>query len=189
MSVGKAPSSSIPGISPITMNDVACHETSNEKTSEKTQEKEIEKKADLNPEASNAEALSAKAPKQFRILIAEDNKLMRRIIEKRVIEEVLDGSMVFDMAWDGNEAIEKARTTKYHLIFMDYMMPNCYGNHAVKAIREFDAETPIVLQTDSEQDELDVAFHGLSIQGSLNGKLRLLSQVVQTLVKLKILIQ
>lgn len=129
------------------------------------------------------------APRQYRILIAEDNKLMRRIVEKRVIEAAKDMPMVFDMAWDGNEAIEKARTTKYHLIFMDFRMPNCEGNEAVRAIREFDSETPIFLQSDTAQDELNEAFDGLSINGSLNGKLTKLAQVVDTLAKLEIFVQ
>jgi|KBSMisStandDraft_5_1062788.scaffolds.fasta_scaffold877042_2 CheY-like chemotaxis protein len=45
------------------------------------------------------------------------------------------------------EAIEKARESKFAMIFMDYRLPDGTGEDACRAIRRFDQITPILFIT------------------------------------------
>ena len=48
-------------------------------------------------------------------------------------------------AKDGQEAIDSARDNKPDIIFLDLNMPNIDGFEALKKIREFEKNTPVIL--------------------------------------------
>jgi PAS domain S-box-containing protein len=82
------------------------------------------------------------AIKGARILLAEDNA-----INQIVVVELLENlEMIVDIAENGKEAVELARTILYDLILMDLQMPVMDGFEATKAIRAIDEykEIPIV---------------------------------------------
>ena len=78
-----------------------------------------------------------------KILLTEDN-----ITNQEVIFGLLKNSgIIVDIANDGLEAVNKAKTNKYELILMDLQMPNLDGIEATKQIKEFDSDVPIIALT------------------------------------------
>ena len=79
--------------------------------------------------------------KNKRVLSVEDdeaNQFLMQLLLTRI-------GCSFDLAADGQEAVEKARTNKYDVIFMDLRMPVLDGFEATEIIRkEIDKTIPIV---------------------------------------------
>ena len=76
----------------------------------------------------------------MRILLAEDQKDLNKIINKRLSVE---GYSV-DSCFDGEEVSDFTAAASYDCIIMDIMMPNLDGFSAVKKIRE-EASTPVIM--------------------------------------------
>lgn len=67
-----------------------------------------------------------------RILVVDDSTMNQDLIRR-----ILKGTKIkIDTAINGEEAIEKLREQKYHLVFMDHMMPVMDGMEALKKIKE-----------------------------------------------------
>jgi CheY-like chemotaxis protein len=81
--------------------------------------------------------------KGYRILLVEDNdiniKIATQFLEKWDLE--------YEVAKDGQIAIDMFEKDKYHLILMDLHLPNVDGYQATSAIREKDQNIPIVALT------------------------------------------
>ena len=79
----------------------------------------------------------------IKILITEDKK-----INQEILMGILENSgLEIDIACNGKEAVERCRDTDYSLILMDIEMPIMDGYEATKAIREYNAEIPIIALT------------------------------------------
>lgn len=59
--------------------------------------------------------------------------------------------MEVDCAYDGEEAIEKARKTEYDIVLLDVMLPKHDGFEVCQAIREF-SDMPIIMLTAKGED-------------------------------------
>lgn len=86
-----------------------------------------------------------------KVLLAEDNPTSRMVTEallKKLACEV-------DLAIDGRDALQKARTHDYDIVFMDCFMPLMDGFQATKRIRasERGADLPIIALTASQGKE------------------------------------
>lgn len=68
---------------------------------------------------------------KVRILIVEDNKSM-----SRYLSEVLTPHYNFDIAYNGHEALENAKQTRYDLILSDLMMPEMDGLEFKEALNK-----------------------------------------------------
>ncbi|WP_052501706.1 response regulator [Thiomicrospira microaerophila] len=78
-----------------------------------------------------------------RVLLVEDNE-----INQEVAGEMLRQTGVrFEVAENGQVAVDKARDQKFDLILMDIQMPVMDGYLATKAIREFNPTIPIIALT------------------------------------------
>ncbi len=87
---------------------------------------------------------------EFRIMIAEDNRINMKLAESMVKNLLPDASVI--KAVNGQEAVEKFRSEKPNLVFMDIQMPEKDGYTATKEIRAYEEqsgfnEIPIIALT------------------------------------------
>ncbi len=78
-----------------------------------------------------------------KILVAEDNVANQKLI-KLLLSKM---GLTVDIVSDGKQAVQKATSEIYNLIFMDIQMPIMNGYEAVKKLRGENIETPIVALT------------------------------------------
>ena len=88
----------------------------------------------------------------MRILIAEDEKDLNALLKKRLEEQ----SYSVDACFDGQEAIDYIACTEYDVIMLDIMMPEKSGLEVLKALRQKNRRTPVLLLTakDSIEDRV-----------------------------------
>ena len=77
-----------------------------------------------------------------RVLVVDDEKL----IVKGIRFSLEQDGMEVDCAYDGIEAIEKAKEREYDVVLLDVMLPGHDGFEVCQAIREF-SEMPIIMLT------------------------------------------
>lgn len=81
------------------------------------------------------------APLGAHILLVEDNPM-----NQMVIGELLDFfGCSFDLAENGNEAVEKVKAAEYRLVLMDCQLPLCSGYDACKMIRQLPEKSEVVV--------------------------------------------
>ena len=85
----------------------------------------------------------------MKILICDDEVLIRELIGEYVLSE----GYTYDLAEDGNEAIELVKKNDYDLIIMDIMMPKRDGFSALKEIKSIKDIPTIMLS--ARKDEID----------------------------------
>ncbi len=82
-----------------------------------------------------------------KVLVVDDEKL----IVKGIRFSLEQDDMIVDTAYDGEEAVEKAREGNYDMILLDLMLPKLDGLSACQQIREF-SDVPIVMLTAKGED-------------------------------------
>jgi len=81
--------------------------------------------------------------KEIVILLTED-----QVINQEIFMGILEGSGIkIDIAFNGQEAVEKTRKKIYSLIVMDIEMPIMNGYEASKIIRTENSKIPIIALT------------------------------------------
>lgn len=78
-----------------------------------------------------------------KILLAEDTEEIQMLIA-HIISKV---DIIVDIAFDGQQAIEKALQDAYDLILMDMTMPNIDGMQATQTLRQLGIKIPIIALT------------------------------------------
>jgi heavy metal response regulator len=89
------------------------------------------------------------------ILVVEDEVKITRFIKKGLEME----HYTVEVAYDGEEALEKAEINNYDLIIMDIMLPKMDGVEVTRKLRERKVETPIIMLT--ARDTIDDRVKGL----------------------------
>lgn len=84
-----------------------------------------------------------------KVLVVDDEKL----IVKGIRFSLLQDGMEVDCAYDGEEALNRAKTNSYDMILLDVMLPKMDGFEVCQAIREF-SDVPIVMLT-AKGDDMD----------------------------------
>ncbi len=84
-----------------------------------------------------------------KVLVVDDEKL----IVKGIRFSLEQDDMTVDTAYDGEEAVQKAREGNYDIILLDLMLPKLDGLSACQQIREF-SDVPIVMLT-AKGDDMD----------------------------------
>ena len=84
-----------------------------------------------------------------KVLVVDDEKL----IVKGIRFSLEQDGMEVDCAYDGEEALNLAKTNEYDMILLDIMLPKMDGFEVCQAIREF-SDMPIVMLT-AKGDDMD----------------------------------
>ncbi len=84
-----------------------------------------------------------------KVLVVDDEKL----IVKGIRFSLLQDDMEVDCAFDGEEALNLAKSNAYDMILLDVMLPKMDGFEVCQAIREF-SEVPIIMLT-AKGDDMD----------------------------------
>lgn len=88
----------------------------------------------------------------MKILLVDDSKTMRSI-QKSVLSQL--GYTKIEEACDGQDALSKVGAFKPDLMLVDWNMPNMDGLTFVKAFRQNDKATPIIMvTTESEKSRV-----------------------------------
>ncbi len=82
-----------------------------------------------------------------RVLVVDDEKL----IVKGIRFSLEQDGMEVECAYDGEEALEKAKQNTYDIILLDIMLPKLTGLEVCQQIREF-SSVPIVMLTAKGED-------------------------------------
>ena len=82
-----------------------------------------------------------------RVLVVDDEKL----IVKGIRFSLEQDGMEVDCAYDGEEALEKARSNEFDIILLDLMLPKIDGLSVCQQIREF-STVPVIMLTAKGED-------------------------------------
>ena len=82
-----------------------------------------------------------------KVLVVDDEKL----IVKGLRFSLEQDGMEVDCAYDGEEALEKAKAGEYDIILLDLMLPKMDGLEVCQQIREF-SNVPIIMLTAKGED-------------------------------------
>ena len=93
----------------------------------------------------------------MRILVAEDERDLNRVIEKKLTSE---GYSV-DVCFDGAEALDFLILAKYDAVLLDIMMPEKDGYEVVQTMRKKGITTPVIFLT--AKDTIEDKVRGLDL--------------------------
>jgi heterodisulfide reductase subunit A len=92
---------------------------------------------------TNAIDFGKEARKRFRILVVDDELVVRDSLK----EWLADEGFLVDMAESGAEALEKMGQNAYHLMLLDIKMPGMDGVEVLKRAKEMHPALPVVMMT------------------------------------------
>ena len=90
----------------------------------------------------------------MKILVVDDEKLLVKGMKFNLENE----GYTVDACYDGEAAVESARSGDYDLIILDLMMPRKDGLQACQEIRSFSTVPIIMLTARSEKSDLLMGF-------------------------------
>ena len=82
-----------------------------------------------------------------KVLVVDDEKSIVKGIRYSLLQDNYEG----DCAYDGEEALARARTGNYDIALLDVMLPKMSGTEVCQAIREF-SDLPIIMLTAKSED-------------------------------------
>jgi two-component system OmpR family response regulator len=87
-----------------------------------------------------------------RVLVVEDEPRLGGVIE----QQLMDAQYTVDLAMDGEEALDFARTSSYDAIVLDVLLPRVDGLEVCRRLRAAGSLTPILLLTarDAVEDKI-----------------------------------
>ena len=106
---------------------------------------------------TDVEPAPAAMPERARIIVADDDVALVRILEAVLRGDGYD----VDVAFDGEELLSKAAAVRYDLALVDIQMPNLDGLTACRRLRALDGyrDMPfVVLTARTRQDDMATAF-------------------------------
>jgi len=98
-----------------------------------------------------------------KILVVEDEKPMARALELKLKGVGYD----VDVAYDGNEALEKMKQKKYSLVLLDLVMPKKDGFAVLEEMKANGSKTMVIVTTNLSQDGDRERTKGLGVKDYL----------------------
>ena len=102
-----------------------------------------------------------------RILLVDDND-MNVLVIKKLLEATKIG---VDVAYSGEECLEKTKQRMYHVILMDYMMPKMNGQETLRRLRIQEnglcRDSAVILMTANTLEETQRMMKGVRFDGYL----------------------
>ena len=87
--------------------------------------------------------------KTYKILVAEDDPFLVKIIGNRLKEEGFN----VDTVNDGNEALSKINADGYSVVLLDLIMPNKDGFEVLAELKKKENKTPVIVFSNLSQTE------------------------------------
>jgi signal transduction histidine kinase/CheY-like chemotaxis protein len=115
----------------------------------------LECAAEKPAEAEQKKITDLKPFDSLHILVAEDNPI-NMIVANKILEK---WNVQVSKAVNGQQALELATKNKYDLILMDLQMPVMDGLAAVKSIRQFNKDIPIIALTATSYEIMLTDLH------------------------------
>lgn len=78
-----------------------------------------------------------------RVLMIEDDEKLRSAYQSILQDE----GYTVEIATTGNQALDKAEKTEFHLVILDVKLPDIMGDDVAKGIRARDEKVPIIMIT------------------------------------------
>ena len=120
--------------------------------------------ADLETEEKVDENMNFTAP-EAKILVVDDNEMNRKV----AVGLLEPFQMQIDLADNGKKALVMIQEKKYHMIFMDHMMPIMDGVEATKCLRQMEdsyyKELPVIALTANAMKESKQMFEEAGMNG------------------------
>ncbi len=85
----------------------------------------------------------------MKVLLVEDDRLLGESLTEYLQSE----GFITDWVYDPREVMDLLEVSRYDVIVLDLMMPHIGGEERIKAIREKDKETPILVLTAKQRLE------------------------------------
>lgn len=98
---------------------------------------------ELEREPSRAEETDTKASANTRILVVDDEEIMRAFLREVLSEE----GYTIDLAVSGRDAVEKMGEAQYDIIITDIVMPELDGLGVVAAAKKLNYEVDVIVMT------------------------------------------
>ena len=114
----------------------------------------------------------------MKILIVEDEVGISRFLKQGLEEEGFN----VDLAEDGVSGLKLAKSKKYDLLILDWMLPKMSGLDMCAEIRRQDAETPIIFLT--AKDTIEETIQGL--QSGANDYIKKPFHFEELLIRIKV---
>lgn len=89
------------------------------------------------------------AEKKYKILIAEDEKLLAKALVLKLTKAGFDVTDVHN----GGEALKKTEATTFDLVLMDLVMPEFDGFYFLTEFQKKGLKTPVIVLSNLGQDE------------------------------------
>ncbi len=89
----------------------------------------------------------ARGDKMKKVLVVDDEKLIVKGLKFSLEQD----DMEVDTAFDGEEAVDKARANTYDIMLLDIMLPKLSGLEVCQMVREF-SDVPIIMLTAKGED-------------------------------------
>ena len=117
----------------------------------------------------------------YKVLIAEDNKLVANVMAQVLSELNIESTIAFT----GTDALVAYNTDYFDLVLLDIMMPDMSGFEVSKAIRKTDVHIPIITLTSLTFEEVkdNISDSGINQYISKPSNLRDLKVLLQDYFK------
>ncbi len=101
-----------------------------------------------------------------RVLIVDDEPNIAMMVAASL--EKLGGSYITEVAYDGDEALNKLQQANYELVITDYNMPGLNGLDLSQAVRHISPGTQVVLMTAYSTNRLREAIGNVKLDGYID---------------------